>query len=289
MIKILYITNYKSSFNYSGGFINDYLNDLLFYGFYELDNVEIVDSTPITHLYVENKPFINPNFLWGKGFTSTYLIDKDTINRNNLKEKIQDQYFDLIIYGSVNRCLDFYEIVSKVYDKNKIILIDGDDSIEINPLSSKHPYFKRELISSKYFPISFAIPESKITSNFLEKTQEYGSIIPGEEGYRFDDEKKYYKDYNKSYYGVTMKKAGWDCMRHYEILANHCIPYFTDLEDCPKNTLTFFPKDLLLEGKKLANNFDTQDYFIILNQLFNYTKNNLTTKHLANHVLNYAL
>ena len=82
-----------------------------------------------------------------------------------------------------------------------------------------------------------------------------------------------------------MKKAGWDCMRHYEILGNYCIPYFVGLEDCPKNTLANLPKELLLEAKDLAGNFDEQKYFIILNELFDYTKNNLTTKNLANYIL----
>jgi hypothetical protein len=82
-----------------------------------------------------------------------------------------------------------------------------------------------------------------------------------------------------------MKKAGWDCMRHYEILGNYCIPYFIGLEDCPKNTLANLPKELLLEGRELANNFDSQKYFIILDEIFNYTKENLTTKNIANYIL----
>ena len=77
-------------------------------------------------------------------------------------------------------------------------------------------------------------------------------------------------------------------MRHYEILANNCIPYFIDLENCPKYTLTNLPKELLLEAKELANNFEEQKYNIILNELFKYTKDNLTTKALAKYVLNYV-
>jgi hypothetical protein len=226
--------------------------------------------------------------LWGKGFTSTFLIDKDTTDRTNIKEKIKDKYFDLIIYGAVKRCLDYYDLVSSIYPNNKIFLIDGDDFGDVNLLSSKHPYFKRELISNKFIPIHFAIPECKITQTFLNKTQEYGSIIPGQDGYKFDIEQEYYNDYNKSYFGVTMKKAGWDCMRHYEILANHCVPYFLDLESCPKQTLTNLPKELLIEARELALNFDQSKYDTILNELFNYTKNNLTTKHLAKYILNYV-
>lgn len=286
MLKILYITDHKKSFQASGGYINDYLNDLLFYGFTELENVEVVDSTPIIHLYKENRERIPTQCLWGKGFTSTYLIDIDLIDRSNISDKIKDKYFDLIVYGSVNRCLDYYDIVSKAYNPNKIILIDGDDSTDINTLSSKHPYFKRELTSNQFLPIHFAIPECKITTTKLQKIQEYGTIIPGQSGYKFDIEQEYYDDYNKSYFGVTMKKAGWDCMRHYEILCNHSVPYFTDLEDCPDTILTNLPKNILLDAKKLANNFDEREYFLILNELFEYTKNNLTTKNLAQYILN---
>jgi len=287
-MRILYITNHNQILQHSGGYLNDYLNDLLFYGLTELDNIEIIDSTPIIHLYKENQNQIPIQHLWGKGFSSSYLIDKDTIDRTHIEEKIKDKYFDLIIYGSVNRCLDYYDLVSKIYPSNKIFLIDGEDSNNIHPLNSKHPYFKRELISTQFIPIHFAIPESKITLNKSDKIQEYGSIIPGQDGYKFDDEQEYYNDYNKSFYGVTIKKAGWDCMRHYEILANNCIPYFIGLEDCPKNTLTNLPKDLLLEARELTENFDTTKYFIILDELFDYTKKHLTTQQLAQYVLNYV-
>mgnify|MGYP003721134639 FL=1 len=38
-----------------------------------------------------------------------------------------------------------------------------------------------------------------------------------------------------SKYAVTMKKAGWDCMRHYEIAANLTVPCFYLLDEKPKN------------------------------------------------------
>jgi hypothetical protein len=30
------------------------------------------------------------------------------------------------------------------------------------------------------------------------------------------------------------KKGGWDCLRHYEIIGNGCMPYFENIEKCPK-------------------------------------------------------
>jgi glutamate-1-semialdehyde 2,1-aminomutase len=45
------------------------------------------------------------------------------------------------------------------------------------------------------------------------------------------------------------------------------------------------PKELLLEARELANNFEEQKYFSILNEVFDYTKKNLTTKSVANYII----
>jgi hypothetical protein len=286
-MKILYITNYNSIAQASGGFISDYQNDLVFYGLRELFGDDVVDSTQIISLYKEYEGKIPSQHLWG-GMTAFWLIGDNNIDRTNIEEKIKDQYFDLIIYGAIKRCKDYYDLVSQHYPTNKVILIDGNDETELDPLYHKHLYFKRELVEEhkNLLPITFGIPTSKLAIPNTNKTQEYATCIPGQpETYAFKSEQPYYEDYQKSYYGVTMKKAGWDCMRHYEILGNYCIPYFVGLEDCPKNTLVNFPKELLLEGRELTNNFDELKYFSILDELFNYTKNNLTTKNLATYIL----
>jgi hypothetical protein len=286
-MRILYITNHIDIAKASGGFISDYQNDLVFYGLRELFGDSVVDSTQIISLYKEYESKIHPQHLWG-GMTTFWLIGENSIDRSNIEEKIKDKYYDLIIYGSIKRCKNYYDLVSKIYPPNKIILIDGNDEPKLDPLFEKHLYFKRELQHKhpNLLPITFSIPTCKLSNLNKNKTQEYATCIPGQpETYIFKDEKSYYEDYQKSYYGVTMKKAGWDCMRHYEILGNYCVPYFIGLEDCPKNTLVNFPKELLLEGKELANNFDEQKYFSILNEIFDHTRNNLTTKQLAKYVI----
>ena len=79
-------------------------------------------------------------------------------------------------------------------------------------------------------PISFSIPECKILKKIPEKKKLLAHIIPGRlNTYIFSDESDYYLDYQDSVFGITCKKAGWDCLRHYEILANGCIPLFLDL------------------------------------------------------------
>jgi hypothetical protein len=286
-MKILYITDYVDIAKASGGFINDYQNDLLFYGLRELYGDDVVDSTQIITLYKEWENRVHPQHMWG-GMTAFWLIGENNIDRTNIPQKIEDKYYDLIIYGAIKRCKQHYELVSKVYPNDKVILIDGNDESELDPLYLKHPYFKRELVEKhpNLIPITFALPTSKLAEPTTNKTQEFATCIPGQpETYIFKEENPYYEDYQKSYYGVTMKKAGWDCMRHYEILGNYCMPYFVGLEDCPEDTLANFPKELLLEAKELANNFDEQNYFSILNDVFEHTKQNLTTKSLANYVL----
>jgi hypothetical protein len=69
-------------------------------------------------------------------------------------------------------------------------------------------------------------------------------IKTGQQRYRFGptEEASYRKMYQESRFALTCKKGGWDALRHYEILANGCIPVFTDLSKCPEDTLTMFPK-----------------------------------------------
>ena len=106
------------------------------------------------------------------------------------------------------------------------------------------------------FPITFSIPYEKIVKGIPVKTKIISNLIPGKlETYIYNTEEEYYNEYKTSYFATTCKKAGWDCMRHYEILANGCIPYFIDIEKCPENTMALLPKQLLLNGNKLYHQF----------------------------------
>lgn len=145
-------------------------------------------------------------------------------------------------------------------------------------------------------PIQFAIPEVKIVEQIPEKERDFAFIIPGKlETYIYNSEEDYYRDYQKSYFAVTCRKGGWDCLRHYEILANGCIPYFVDLEQCPPNTMFALPKELILEAMHLKgvsylhidhDKFDKAKYFKILKKLLDYTRKHLTTKSMAAYLLN---
>jgi len=148
------------------------------------------------------------------------------------------------------------------------------------------------------FPITFSIPESKIISlenNNIIKTKLLSSLIPGKlETYIYNTEEEYYNEYRQSLFAITTKKGGWDCLRHYEIIANGCIPYFPNIENCPENTMALLPKDLIKEGNKLYEKIiknnelkeeDKNKCNILIKELINYTKENLTCKKMAEYIL----
>jgi hypothetical protein len=127
----------------------------------------------------------------------------------------------------------------------------------------RYPYFKRELASiwawgasrrsraglARLFgldqirPIAFSIPEEKIVDAVTEKTQQFPRHIvdpevathidTGQTGHVFEREADYYADLRRSRFGITTKKAGWDCMRHYEIAASGSVICFRDLDRKP--------------------------------------------------------
>lgn len=153
------------------------------------------------------------------------------------------------------------------------------------------------------YPIQFSIPESKVVSCIPEKVRDFAYITPYDRStYIYNTEEEYYKDYQQSFYAITCKKAGWDCMRHYEILANGCIPYFVDLEQCQNDTMAFLPRELILEAMHLEGIyvkwvdgknflaidhelFNKERYYQILELLLEHTRQYLTCRKMAEYVL----
>jgi len=268
------------------------------------------------------------NKIWGKGFTiNNTLNNYNSIDRTDIKKKIQEKYFDLVIYGSIRRSDQFLDDVIK--HQNKVIFIDGEDDNIIDERYAKSGlYFKRELLENKnnVIPISFAVPKEKILKNINEKPSNLlAPLVPGRlSTYIYENEQTYYDMYSNSIFAITNKKLGWDCLRHYEILMNGCIPLFFNIDDCPKLILKTLPKERLSEiyssfhsvlqlyspfkiykkkflsikkifsyipsmfRNKSASAFlnDNSNILEIKNELLNLTKQNLTTEILAKYVLN---
>jgi len=145
------------------------------------------------------------------------------------------------------------------------------------------------------YPIQFSIPEDRVVEKIPEKDTDFAPLIPGNfSTYNYFEESVYFHDYQRSYYALTWKKGGWDCLRHYEILASGCIPYFVGLENCSPNTMTLLPKELILEamhlegvscGKIDHSKFNIKRYYEIVNELIAFTREHLTTRKMAQHLL----
>lgn len=162
-------------------------------------------------------------------------------------------------------------------------------------------YWRNEKSAEKLLhPITFSMPSSKIYGSGLRlsKTRVLANIIPGKlETYIYDDEQLYYDGYKEAYFAITTKKGGWDCMRHYEIIANGCLPYFIGIEQCPPHTMKLFPKDLTLKSNELyLRGFENRDinelttehvneYYNLLSEFLVYMHTHLTTHQMAKYML----
>lgn len=121
--------------------------------------------------------------------------------------------------------------------------------------------------------ISFSIPSSKIVAAIPLKTKLLGSHIvdpevaakinDGKVDYAFTTEDAYYKDLQASRYGITTKRAGWDCLRHYEIAANGCVPCFKNLYQKP---ISCAPHGLI-DGVNCIDYRNYEDLMLRLNRI----------------------
>lgn len=282
----------------------DYLCDMIFHGLRTEIGAGVVDAERIWFMYADEfgEGKRERSKLYGRGFTLYGLLASDSdVDRTDLERKIQTKYFDLIVYGSIHRCARFLPQVLVAYPPARILFIDGEDEATLIPqLLGRGIYFKRELTApvAGVWPIQFAIPEQRIGSVVRRKAKLLAHIDPRDKRtYIYNDEAGYYGDYAESLFGVTMKKAGWDCLRHYEIIANGCIPWFLELEKCPSTTMPFLPKLELLAAKKLLEtrgldffqtNPGVEVWLELGRRIVATTRQRCTTRAMANYVLETA-
>ena len=103
-------------------------------------------------------------------------------------------------------------------------------------------------IPSRQYKISMSIPESHIENiSFKNKTQDFvnyniddelneifNELPVAEAGVwkpSFEKQEDYYNDIKKSKFGITTRRLGWDCLRHYEYAAKGAILCFKNLEE----------------------------------------------------------
>ena len=158
------------------------------------------------------------------------------------------------------------------------------------------------------YPLSFCIPDNLLLDEPPQKQQSAGKgISRGRRQYAFGPEQleAYYKDYQQSYFGLTYKKGGWDCMRYLEVMANGCLPFFPGIADCPRYTMAHYPKALIREIEQhyadsinihgFELKFDAEQhreglagYDRQVRQMLDHMREHLTTTAMARYVLEKA-
>lgn len=281
-MKLLILPFINANFNDTNMLAN-YVVDGIIHGARRLFGSNAVDAYRLWYLYKdtaeENKDKLR--YLWGRGFSYTGTLDEEEIDRTDLDHKIQARYFDKILipihhskcnhYSDMHIMLDF---LLQFYKRNDIAFIDSWDLPHFDESVGKRCiYFKRELYDDRTHlahPLGGGwIPKEKYRTK-IEKTVDFAPLVPAShlnvpnniehrKTYIYNDEESYYRQYQESLYAYTCKKGGWDCMRHYEILASYTMPFFTDIEICPKNCLVHYPKDMLKQAKKIAGVIPSMD------------------------------
>lgn len=312
---------------------NDYLTDALFLEAKNRKDFDVYECPYMSHMYKNSKT--EKSNITGLAFT---LRKKIECNSNVLPiedaiYKIKNNFFDLIFTDSrtmnkwwsdrgISPFFNNAQILKKHillnYPKEKIIFLDGEDQTDSiqRDFYQKSLYFKRELATNdkNLIPIGYSFPQQYFKkSSYEEKTKSLATIIPGiKSTYIFNNENDFYEDYRNSLFGLTWKKLGWDCFRHHEIIFSSCLPIFPDINECPENTLTKFPKeackrilklDCLKKSKHLKrwiahdlyyfenffiDNIKENEYNEILEELLNFSFENNTSKKMLDYVLNFT-
>ena len=313
-MKILLTRNLTGAMNQQ----QDYLSDSIFHGLKKLGN-EVVDAPRLWYMY--SSEFQNNNSiqkLYGKGFTLYGLLNEqeDTVDRSDIVRKIINKYFDLIIIARFDLSTPYLEVILENYPANRIVVLDGWDGVNyphlvtapeivaqchfsnfdlIRSIEYKTIYFKRELSEPRknVYSIPFSFPKEKIRPRTV-KSKPFSHIDPRDTAtYIHYDENSYYNDYGGSLFGVTMKKVGWDCLRHYEILGIRCVPHFIDIDECPPDICISLPKKELKEINLLIKQYGAEiflDRYLDLydsyeHRIHQHFINNCTTEAVAKYML----
>jgi hypothetical protein len=293
-MKILFTRNWTHE--------NDYLSDMLLHGLRNTGH-EVIDDPVLWYMY-KDADVEKVEKLHGRGFTTYRTLDNIVVDRTDIENKITNQYFDLIILSRADFESPYETLVLKHYGPDQLIIVDGRDQDNLTHwrnsthLVGRGTYFKRELIQQvdNMYPISFAFPKEKILGLGTPKEKLIAGAKPVTGGqYTFTEESAYYNDYAVSYFGETRRKGGWDCMRHYEIMAAGCVPIFEGIESCPDTICTTLPKEELLAVNGLIADHGTEwfrdtdagqaVYTELQSRIFDHFVNNCTTLALAKYVL----
>lgn len=324
-LRILFLTDERE----------DYLADGLLHGLRQLPGLELVDYFRKECMYEGGRQCrVAPEFgVRGGGFSLYGLLTEPQggIDRSFIWQRLAAGWFDAVLVSNVWRQWGLLLQWRELLAAQALLLLDGDDDQRLYPrsgtrfrqfgfgtgltnllqLPSTH-IFKRELTnrSRKWglrlnvHPLAFSIPESLISQQLPNKSQLFPSHIIDQDlsnkfgasmNYVFADEQSYRIDLANSRFGITTRRAGWDCLRHYEIAAAGAVICFRDLDQKPTtcaphglidglNCISYGSSDDLL---KRIDILSVQEEVELQNAALAWAKS-ASTKNRALQLLNYA-
>lgn len=247
----------------------DNLEDAVFHGLRSLFGEDCVEYPKKERMYSNFAP--PPDLhVYGRLFTLWKTLDDIDVDRSIVYERIKKGDYDLLFFGNIHRSFPIFRDVYQYLDQRKTILLDGEDHVMPQKGTQKFIYFKRELtlkawyymyfkmiprfvyrrlpLPSKMRPTAFAIPKEKIThdvnlsgkvhllpAHIVDEEVRESNLVAHQSGFDhvFTSEHDYYHNLQQAKFGITTKRGGWDCLRHYEIAANGAVVCFRNLDKKP--------------------------------------------------------
>lgn len=218
------------------------------------------------------------------------LAYRSNVDRNNIKEKIVANYFDLVVISDPRCSNNLIPTVLENIDEKKLAWIDGSNSVYPEYFIPKGWYFKKEIEHglAKTYPIGLSLPKEKIPqrcltfkNNFLLDQTSLDNC-----GSDFD----YYQQIGASYFMITNSLLSKQQLLDYELIVNGCIPIKPMLKhkkfshDPVQNILKHVSN--VVEEKGLTWVYTHSDlYFEFQNTLINLVRHNCTTENMAKMVI----
>jgi len=128
--------------------------------------------------------------------------------------------------------------ILKLYEQLETSIRDNSEVVKFFNIKSNSNF------TFNIYPFGYSIPSTLLANKTPPKSKSFSNVIPGNYSTYISNERDYLFELSESLFVVTYKKAGWDCLRHYEIIAAGSIPLFVDIEQCPHNALPMHPKEL---------------------------------------------
>ena len=294
---------------------NDFLEVSILHGLRSLLGKDCVDY-PRKKIMYHDFSEIPKDQLHGQGFT---LLTEPIQDMSEEERALKN--FDAVLYGcghmyGEGKVKEFSQLA-----KGNVWVLDGHDLYGDAPRKIRfndeeiigvqfRKSFKRELVEKvpDVYPTGFGIPKHRIRPiDITKKDQLYQKTAPdnslfkraediggGSAHHKFTVEEDYYNDLSRSWFGLTCKKGGWDCMRHYEIMAAGSVLLFRDYNLKPAACspqiipcLSYSTKEELhkIMNRLVVDNKPTEEYWFYLYKQREWLNNVGTTEARAREII----